>query len=626
MAGGFCGRLLRVDLSSGSGRVEPIDELVLRRYLGGGLLGIYYLLRETPPGLDPFDPRSPIIFATSAMNGTSMSGANRYSAVAKSPLTYGFGESEAGGFWGPALKQAGFDAIIITGRADKPTYLVIHDGNWELRDASRYWGQESGAVDEGIKSELGDPRFVVLQTGIAGENRVRFAAIVNNCKHFHGRCGLGAVMGAKNLKAIAVHGRQRPSMAEEDLARSAMRRFTSAYDRKKDTMHLYGTARGVRNLQRDGVLPTRNFHTGVFEKFDEISGQRMAETILVRRGTCYACAVACKREVAVPELGVVPKYGGPEYETLAALGSLCGVGDLKKIALANQLCSQYVLDSISTGATIAFAIEAFRRGLITKDDTGGLDLRFGDPDVVVALIHKIARREGIGDLLAEGVARAARALGPGAEAFALHVRGQELPMHEPRGKKSLAIAYATSPTGADHMEAPHDPLYEGFYPGKHALAPLGLIEPVDMLDFSRRKVRTFAGAQKLWNAYNIVGMCCFVGAPIGSLDLHTLEDYLRGVTGWDLSLWEIFKAADRSAALFRIYNHREGRGTAHDRLPRRMFEPIESGPLQGERIDPAVFHERLKDYYAVMGWDPATGLPSVGLLNDLDIEWAAEWL
>ncbi len=352
----------------------------------------------------------------------------------------------------------------------------------------------------------------------------------------------------------------------------------------------------------------------------------MAETILTRRGTCYACAVACKREVAVPELGVVPKYGGPEYESIAALGSLNGVGDLKKIALANQLCAKYVLDSISTGAVIAFAIEAFERGLLTESDTGGLRLRFGDPDVVVRLIELIAHRQGIGALLAEGVARAAKQLGPAAERIALHVRGQELPMHEPRGKKSLALAYATSPTGADHMEAPHDPLFEGFYPGKHALAPLGLVEPVDMLDFSPRKVKAFAYAQKLWNFYNIVGMCCFVGVPIGSLDLHTLEQYLRGVTAWDISLWELCKAAERSSALFRIYNHREGRGTEYDGLPARMFEPIQSGPLQGERIDPVEFRARLRDYYALMGWDPERGVPTQATLNDLDIPWAAQWL
>lgn len=626
MAHGFAGKILRVNLTEQTTRVEEIPEIVLRRYLGGGLLGVYYLLRETPRAVDPYAPDAPLLIMTSAMNGTSLSGANRYSAIAKSPLTGGFGESEAGGFWGPALKQAGFDGLIITGRAQLPVYLSIWDGSCSFHDASRYWGTLSGETDDGIRDELGDKRTIVLQTGVAGENRVRFAALVNNCKHFHGRCGLGAVMGSKNLKAIAVGGKQKHAAADPSLARDMMRHYTQNYDRNQDMLHLYGTARGVRVLQRDGILPTRNFRDGTFHQFEEISGQRMADTILTKRGTCYACAVACKREVAVEELGVEPRYGGPEYETLAALGSLCGVGDLKQLALANQLCSQYVLDTISAGAVIAFAIEAFEKGLLTTALTGGIELKYGDEHLAARLLPKIARREGIGDWMADGVARFAKRLGPEAERFALHVRGQEIPMHEPRGKKSLAIAYATSPTGADHMEAPHDPLYEGFYPGPHAMAPLGLIEPVDMLDFTTKKVRAFTYAQKLWSAYNLVGMCCFVGVPIGKLDTETLVRYMNGVTGWDLSLWEVLKAAERSSALFRLYNHREGLGTELDGLPDRLFEPLENGSIQGERIDRDQFAARLQDYYEMMGWDRVNGLPTPSKLAELDIEWATALL
>ena len=626
MPGGFRGKLLRVDLTNQTHNIEPIEDLVLRRYLGGGLLGAYYLLRETPAGMDPYDPAAPLLFMTSAMNGTSLSGANRYSAIAKSPLTGGFGETEAGGFWGPALKQAGFDGIIITGRAARPVYLSIWDGKCEFHDATRYWGQLSGEVDDGIKDELGDKRVIVLQTGVAGENRVRFAAMVNNCKHFHGRCGLGAVMGSKNLKAIAVGGKQKAVPSNAELARDMMRHYTQNYDRTKDAMHLYGTARGVRLLQADGILPTRNFRDGAFDDFENLTGQRMAETILTKRGTCYACAVACKREVRVEELGVDPKYGGPEYETLAAIGSLCGVGDLKKLALANQLCSQYVLDTISTGAVIAFAIEAYEKGILTKANTGGIEFDYGNPDLATRVIPMIARREGIGDLLADGVARAAERLGPEAETFALHVRGQEIPMHEPRGKKSLAIAYATSPTGADHMEAPHDPLYEGFFAGPHPLASLGLVEPVDMLDFGPKKIRAFTYAQKLWSTYNLVGMCCFVGVPIGKLDTETLVRYMNGVTGWDMSLWELLKAAERSSALFRMYNHREGLATTADTLPPRMFEPLEKGELKGERIDPEQFRRNLADYYEMMGWDRGTGLPTLAKLAELEIEWSAEFM
>jgi aldehyde:ferredoxin oxidoreductase len=284
-----------------------------------------------------------------------------------------------------------------------------------------------------------------------------------------------------------------------------------------------------------------------------------------------------------------------------------------------------VLDTISTGVVVSFAIEAYELGLLKKSDVG-FPLKYADPDVPTKLIPLIARREGIGDLLAEGVKRAAERLGPEAQRIALHVRGQEVPMHEPRGKRSLAIAYSTSPTGADHMEAPHDPLYEGFFPGKHPLAPLGLIEPVNMLDTGPKKVRAFTYAQKLWSLYNIVGMCCFVGVPIGKLDTETLVRYMNGVTGWDLSLWEVLKASERSAALFRLYNHREGLATDSDGLPDRLFQPLEKGELAGERIDPEQFRRSLANYYEMMGWDRETGLPTPSKLAELDIEWAAECL
>ncbi len=625
MPGGFAGKILRVDLTDKTTRVEPLDEAILRRYLGGGLLGAYFLLRETPAGMDPYDPAALLMFLTSAMNGSALSGTNRYSAVAKSPLTGGFGESEAGGYWGPALKQAGFDGIIITGRAKQPTYLVIWDGQCEFRDASRYWGQLSGEVDDGIHDELQDRRVVVLQTGVAGENRVRYAALVNNCRHFHGRCGLGAVMGSKNLKAIAVGGRHKVPAEDADATRDVLRWFKENYDRTQDTMHLHGTARGVKTLQGLGILPTRHFKDGAFEHFQDVTGERMSATILTRRGTCYACAVACKREVTVPELGVTPKFGGPEYETIAAIGTMNGIHDLKRIALANQLCSQYVLDTISTGVVISFAIECFSQGILTRQDVG-FDLPYGDPEVPIRLIPLIARREGIGDLLAEGVMRAARKLGRGAEKLALHVRGQEVPMHEPRGKKSLALAYSTSPTGADHMEAPHDPLYEGFYAGKHPLAPLGLIEPVDMLDTGPKKVRAFTYCQKLWGLYNILGMCCFVGVPIGKLEMGPLVDFFNGMTGWNASLWELLKAAERQSALCRLYNHREGLATEADTLPDRFFEPLEAGALKGEKLDRDDFRRMLRTYYRMMGWDPETGLPTPETCAELEIEWALETL
>ena len=621
---GYHGKILKVDLTSGTHEVEEVPEVIYRRYLGGGALASYFLLRDLPAGVDPLGPQNMLVFMTSVINGNSLSGANRYTAAAKSPLSGGYGEAEAGGYWGPELKAAGYDGVIITGAAEQPVYLYVKDGSVEIRDAAPYWGKLASEVQDALEADLGDKRIRVLQCGIAGENLVRYAAIVNQCRHFHGRAGLGAVMGSKKLKAIVVRGKEFPRPVDREGAKKVLDWFRENYDSKNDGMHLYGTPRGVSGLHADGILPTRNFQKGQFEEYANITGQKMADTILVNRGTCFACAVACKREVSVPEYGVEARHGGMEYETIAATGSLTGVGDLKRIARYSTIINEYVLDSISTGMCIAWAMECYERGLITKEDTGGLELTFGDKEVVEALIHQIARREGFGNLLAEGTWRAAQQIGRGTEQYTLTCKCQEFPMHEPRGKKSLALAYSMSPTGADHMEAPHDPAYEGF--DVHDTSPLGvmgLIEPVDRLDLGPRKVRAFFHAQQVWSSYNSIGMCDFVGVPIGSLYIQRLAEYVAAVTGWEFTLQELVKAGERANTMSRLFNYREGFTAADDTLPPRMFEAFADGPLEGERIDPQEFGAAKKLYYQMAGWDTETGAPTPGKLAELDLVWAA---
>jgi len=618
---GFTGKILRIDLSSGRIEVEEPPELVYRRYGSCGGLAVYYLLRELAPGIDPFSPENMMVFLTGAMSGTPMWGANRVLVGTKSALSLGYAESEAGGFWGPELKRAGFDGIIIKGRAPKPCYLWVSDGTAEIRDASHLWGRTTGEVQDALREELGDRRVRVLQCGPAAERRVRFAALTNELRHWNGRCGTGAVMASKNLRAIAVRGHGKVEVADEERARGVLRWLRENFDRREFQLHLHGTARLVRSLNEDGILPTRNFREGSFEKAEAISGETMTDTILTGRGTCYGCGIACKREVEVPELGVSPKYGGPEYETVAALGSFCGVGDLKAIAKGNQLCGEFGLDTISTGVTIAFAMECFENGVIGEEDTGGLELRFGNSEAMLEMICRIARREGLGDVLAEGVARAARMLGPEAERYAMHVKSQEIPMHEPRGKRGLALAYSLSPTGADHVEAPHDPFLEALGPEGKDLAPLGLIEPVDRMDLSYRKVRAYYVTQLLWGMYNVVGMCNFAATPTGPLSLPKLVEYYSAVTGWETSLWEMLRMAERASAMYRIFNAREGLTVKNDVLPRRFFEPLESGALKGEKLD-YVEYERAKElFFQMAGWDPTTGMPTPARLLELDLEW-----
>lgn len=619
--GGFIGRVLRVDLTEGKSTVEEPAAELYRRYGGGGGLAVYYLLQELPPGTDPMGPGNMMVFMTGAMNGTPLWGANRYVVASKSPLTMGLARSEAGGWWGPELKAAGFDGIILTGRASGPVYLMIRDGRVEIVAAEDLWQQSTGDVQDAIVERSGDRRTRVLQCGPAATRGVRYAALTNELRHWNGRGGLGTVLASKNVRAIAVRGSRKPVMMDEERAREILKDLRLSYDRKESTMHLHGTARGVPGLNADGILPTRNFVDGYFENADNISGQRMSETILVGRGTCYACAVACKREVEVPAMGVVPKYGGPEYETIGSLGSLCNIDRLDYIAKGNQLCGEYGLDTISTGVAIAFAMECYEQGLITDADTGGLELRFGNAEAMVEMIHRIGRREGLGDLLAEGVARAAARLPEGAEHFAMHVKGQELPMHEPRGKKGLALSYALSPTGGDHMEAPHDPILETVGMHSKDLGPLGLYEPVDRMDFSYRKVRAFYLLQLLWGTYNVIGMCTFAAVPTGPIRLPQLVDYYTAVTGWSTSLWELLRLAERAKAMYRVFNHREGLGPNDDRLPKRFFEPLGNGSLEGEKLDQDEFDEACRTYYEFCGWDRDTGLPTPARLQSLELEW-----
>ncbi|RKY05364.1 aldehyde ferredoxin oxidoreductase [Candidatus Poribacteria bacterium] len=627
MGYGYIGRILRVDLTSGRIEVETPEPLIYRRYLGGSALALYYLLRELKPGVDPFSPENMIVFATGILAGTPMPGASRLSVLGKSPLTGGLGESEAGGWFAPELKKAGFDAIIIKGKAPKPVYLWIHDGKAELRDASHLWGKVTGEVSDILKEELGE-RVRIAQIGPGGEKLIRYAGIVNELHHFNGRTGMGAVMGSKNLKAIAVRGTGEVPMYDKERALSIIKWFNREYYKPQPgDMHDLGTARIVRGLSADGILPTRNFREGSFEGADDISGERMRDTILIKRGTCYACPIACKRVVKVDEgpFKVDPKYGGPEYETIASFGSLCGVRDLAAIAKANEICNKYAVDTISCGVSIAFAMECFENGILTKEDTGGLELRFGNAEAMVKMVEMICRREGLGDILAEGVKRAAEKIGKGAERFAMHVKGQEVPMHEPRGKKSLALAYATSPTGADHMEAPHDVFFPDLGPESGSpLEPLGLIEPMSMLEFSPRKVKAYYYCQILWNLYNSLDVCDFVGAPLGPFPINKIVEYVQAVTGWDTSLWELMKVGERTAVMGRIFNYREGFTKEDDTLPERLFSPLEGGTLKGEGIDKEKFKELLELFYEMYGWDPKTGFPTRGKLAELDLLWAVE--
>ena len=622
MTGGFNNKILRVDLSNRQISVEEPGENFFRTYFGGWGLIAYYLLKEVEPGVDPLGPDNPIIFAPGVVTGAPVGGSGRNAVGAKSPLTGGFGAGEAGGFWGAELKRAGWDAIVISGRSEKPVYLWIKDDEVEIRDADHLWGKKTDEVERIIKEELGDDRLRVAQCGLAGENKVRFACVVNDLTHFAGRTGLGAVMGSKKLRAVAVRGTGRVPMADSGKVRKAMLWLRDNLEKLVGQLHDHGTAGGLIQLNESGVLPTRNFQTGFFEGAERISGQRMTETILVGRDNCFACPIYCKRVVKVADrYEVNPIYGGPEYETVAAFGSCCGIDDLEAIAYANQLCAAYGLDTISTGNVIAWAMECFERGLLTTEDTGGLELRFGDAEAMVTLVEQIAHREGFGDLLAEGTLRAAQRIGRGTERYAMQVKGQEIPMHDPRIRFGQDIGYATSPTGADHMHNIWDGSYESEGRAMQEVRLLGVLDPMpaDYLGPEKARLAKYVIDKQVF--LNCVGLCMFM-----PYSLEQIRDIVQGVTGWNCSIFELMKVGERVMAMARSFNYREGFRAEDDVAHWRFSTPMESGPLKGVKIPADEIKKALRLYYEVRGWDGETGAPTAGKLHELGISWVAELL
>ncbi len=432
-----------VDLSRGTVETKTLPDDVYRKYPGGSALAAYLVLKQIPAGADPLGPDNVLVMAVSPLTGLAISGQSRMTACARSPLTGAIGDSQCGGFFPAEMRAAGTDAIVFSGRAAEPVYLWLHDGQAELRPAKHLWGKVTGDVDRLLKEEVGDPKAEIAQIGPAGENLVRFAAIMNMVNRANGRTGMGAVMGSKRLKAVVVRGTKSPKPAKPEEFRGLVKRLKEMQEMNPGIGWFgeYGTA-GVLAIQdKMGGQPTRNYTEGTFEQCKDIDGSTMVKTILKERDTCYACIVKCKRVVEVHEPGidVDPIYGGPEYETLTFFGSMCGVGDLKLLAKASADANKYGMDTISAGATIAWAMEAKAKGLL---DDKGLGLAFGDGQSVLRAIEAIALRRGVGDLLAEGSLRAAKTLGPAAVDLTVTVKGQELPAHMPQHKRSLGLIYA----------------------------------------------------------------------------------------------------------------------------------------------------------------------------------------
>ena len=625
---GYHGRILHAHLSDLRLEVETPDESFYRTYGGGSALGLYYLLRHTPAGADPLGPENTLTLALSVLTGAPISGQSRMTAVAKSPQTDAVGDSQGGGFFPAEMKFAGFDAIVLHGRALHPVYLWIKDGQAELRPAEHLWGKTTDAVEDILKQELDDPKIEVLQTGIAGENGVRYAALISMANRANGRTGMGAVMASKNLKAVAVRGKNRPKVFDFQGAQRAGPLGRQGVSRVGRLRHRRAGHR------RDRAEPERGRRAGDAQLepaasskgHEAISGQRMQETILTERDTCYACTVRCKRVVEVSDgpFTAQPRFGGPEYETLATFGSYCGVDDLAAIAHVNQLCGQYGLDTISCGATIAWAMDCFEQGLLTTEDTGGIELRFGNAAAMVQMVEQIAHREGFGDLLADGSDRAAERIGRGTEELVVSVKKLEMPAHMPHVKRSLGLIYAVNPFGADHQSSEHDPGYRA-YPER--MAQIGLTNPQRPKEMNEEKVRFALRSQYVYSAMDTLNLCQFVYGPAWQLyDTSQMAEAASLITGWEMTVDELIEIGQRRLNMLRAFNAREGIGREQDTLPKKMFKALSGGRTDGLALSRDEMETAKDQYYAMAGWDVETGNPTRATLTGLGLAWVADAL
>ena len=616
---GYNGKRLVVDLTNMEIRSEEPDEVWYRKHLGGMGSVAYHLLSTVEAQTDPLGPDNVLIMSTGVITGAPFSGSGRNAVGGKSPLTGGFGEADAGGFWNAELKHAGFDEIIFKGKASEPVWLWINDGEAELRDGSSLWGLEVGEFQDEMREATGEPQAKTALIGPAGERMVRIACVINDLSHVAGRSGMGAVMGSKNLKGVAVRGRNPPELADPDRVKELARSLVKRVETEARGLHEYGTGAAMDAYAKTGNLPTRNFRDGDWPHAREIDAIAIKEKHRVGMGTCYSCAVRCKKEVELVEpYRVERRYGGPEYETLGALGSDCGVSDLPAICKANELCQRYGIDTIGAGTTIAFAMECYEEGIIDDETTGGVKLNFGDAEAMLKTVELIGKREGIGDILAEGSRRASRVFGEESRRYLVEVKGQEAPMHEPRLKRGLGLGYAVSPTGADHCHNLHDTVMNAR--SYDSLRPLGVYEEVPVYSLGPDKVMLFKSQMQMRVLANCLSVCQF---PPWRFSEY--RDLVQAVTGWDISMHELVQVAERALALARIFNLREGFTREDDWLPPRFFQPQTSGALSETSVDPDELRKAIDTYYEMMGWDE-NGAPTEGTLYRLSIGWASQHL
>jgi aldehyde:ferredoxin oxidoreductase len=609
MLGGFTRKLLYVDLSSEKIEQKAVDSEIYRNFLGAKGLAAKTLYQEIDPGIDPLGPDNVLMFSTGPMTGAPLAGGVKYSVATRSPLTGTWNDSSASGYFGPQLKFAGYDALVIHGCARKPVYLWISNDGVEIRSAEHLWGKNAHDTDDAVKKEISDDRASVAVIGTGGEQLIRYANICNDKWRHAARGGTGAVMGSKNLKAVAIRARGKVPIDDretlKDLRGELHAKLKSQINRwgMKHNLMYEGTNEFLDDEIETGVTPWRNYQT-----VRQIPMQKALHSHYVRSRACPGCVQTCWIVRGVKEGPYAGIEGvGPEYESLSCLGPVCDVTDIPTILQANLLCNLYGIDTISTGATVAFAMECYENGILGKDDVDGIDLRFGNGEALIALIEMIGERRGIGRLLGEGTMRAAGEIGRGSEKYAIHTKGLEYPGYMPKLFPAMALALATADRGACHLRAwiSEEVFTHSLDKGEYDEAEL------------RERARLVAETQNRMAWLNSTGLCThdayFYYYPV-------LPAVLSAAIGWDLSEEDLSRIGERVYTLTRLFNAREGFGRRDDTLPWRFhYEPIPDGPRKGALIDPQAFTMMLDRYYLARGWDPASGNPTEKTLSDLGL-------
>ncbi|MGM0368413.1 MAG: aldehyde ferredoxin oxidoreductase family protein [Actinomycetota bacterium] len=618
---GFTGKILRIDLTAGKINVEKKDKLFYKKYYGGSCLAAYYLLKELPKGLDPFSENNLLIFSTSPITGINCPGTAMHNVVTKSPLTNLVGESTTPGFFGPEIKKAGYDAVVIRGKAEKPSYIYIKDGQVEIRDASHVWGKLTSRAYDILKNENKDSRIALI--GPAGENLVRYASIVNDNLFISSRCGVGAVMGSKNLKAICIRGTGSIKVKHEKKLASLSKYFKDNFLTNPLNKSQHGPAgnAGYLKLMSDGgMLSAKNFHTSTFSEAKNIDGFTITEKYKPENIDCYNCYGGCKKILeGTDKINVDNRFGLVELESLSASVYNLLIDDLNSALKIWNLICEYGLDGTSLGITLSYAIECFENGLITKDEVSGSELKWGDTESITETIKRITYREDLGDLLAEGVKRTAEKI-EGSLKYAMQVKGMEIPVHEPRVKQMLGLGYAVSPIGPYYTVVEHDTDFdfdaEQLFMDK--VAPLTVYERLPAETLNDKKVRMFYLIQPAFSMLDALCGCIFAFSPVRFFNFEHLIEIINAATGWESSLFEIWKLGEKRINMYKLFAAREGFSAEDDILPDRLFNPIESGPKKGVTINKDEFIKARDTYYKLAGWN-SKGIPSYPKLLELDL-------